>query len=273
MTIPSFQRKILTWYAANKRDLPWKHARDPFRILVSEIMLQQTQVSRVLPKYQEFLEKFPTVQALAEASDRQLLRTWSGLGYWRRAHYLKQAAQEIVKTHRGKFPRDIKALQTLPGFGPYTAGAVACFAFNSSEAFLDTNIRRVYLHFFFPGQHQVSDQQILAIAQSAVWKKDPRTWHYALLDYGALELPRKGINTRSRHYHRQTPFENSFRAFRSQVVKQILARPQNKIAHASLTAFLKKELAKSNSPYRPQAVIESLLKDELIKKSARHYSL
>ena len=124
-------------------------------------MLKQTQVSRVLPKYKEFLRAFPDIQTLANCKDAELLAIWSGLGYWRRARFLKEACKEILKNHNGKFPKDIPTLLTLPGIGPYTAGAIACFAFKNTDAFIDTNIRRVYLHFFFADKNDIPYSEIL----------------------------------------------------------------------------------------------------------------
>ncbi len=149
MTIPKFQKAILRWYKMNRRDMPWRETKNPYKILVSEIMLQQTQVSRVLQKYQEFLSAFPTITALARAKKPEVLRVWSGLGYWRRALCLQENAKKILREHKGIFPKDPEALDALPGIGHYTARALACFAFNNDDAFLDTNIRKVFLHFFF----------------------------------------------------------------------------------------------------------------------------
>jgi len=276
MAIPQFQKKILSWYKKNRRDMPWRRTQDPYRILVSEIMLQQTQVSRVLPKYKEFLKEFPTIQSLAKASDRKLLKVWSGLGYWRRAKFLKETARVISKKYKGEFPKDPKVLETLPGIGHYTARAVVCFAFNNQDAFLDTNIRRLYLHFFFSpstssGQanKKVSDKEVLEIAQKALWKKNPREWHYALFDYGATQLKDKTINRRSHHYHKQSKFEGSFRSFRTKVVQFLLSQSRNKASHKTLENFLKKE----KSPYPPGDIIKELLKDGLVKKTSKFYFL
>jgi len=268
--------------------MPWRETRDPYKILVSEIMLQQTQIPRVLPKYQEFLQEFPTPQALAKAPDKKLLKVWAGLGYWRRAKYLKKAARTVdlrrrvgPRAKRGvkrdeKLQSERNFLETLPGVGHYTARAVACFAFGSKEAFLDTNIRRVYLHFFFGDKNGVTDKEILQIAQKAIDTlpkgTTPREWHYALFDYGAVVLKKdRTINKRSRHYAKQSKFAGSFRSFRTKAVRFILASPSNKVSHKELHTFLKKELA--DSSYTPQEVTQALLKDKLIKKSKTHYSL
>ena len=273
MMIPQFQQHILTWYAKNKRDLPWRKTRDPYKILVSEIMLQQTQVSRVIPKYQEFLAAFPTVQDLAKASDKKLLAVWSGLGYWRRARFLKETAKAVVKNYDGKFPRTPEELVKLPGIGPYSAGAVACFAFNHPDAFIDTNIRRVYLHFFFADKKNVSDKEILEIAQQAVWQKNPREWHSALFDYASAELKGKKISHRSKHYTKQSKFTGSFRSFRTKVVRKLLAAPNNKLSQAVVLDFLEDTLRDNEKDYSPQEIIQALLKDKLIKQSKTHYYL
>ena len=285
MTIAQFQRKILSSHRKNRRSLPWRKTKNPYRILVSEIMLQQTQISRVLPKYKEFLKHFPTLRALARASNKKLLKAWEGLGYWRRALFLKAAAKKILKEHKGKFPLHPALLEKLPGIGPYTARAVVCFSAKNRQdiqAFLDTNIRRVYLHFFFPlrlrsGQAKVSDKEILEIAQKAVNALpkgiESREWHYALFDYGAAVLKDKSINRKSRHYHRQSPFEGSFRSFRTKAVRFLLKKPSGKVSHRALETFLKNELKKYRSNVQLKEVISSLLNDKLVKRSSRHYSL
>ena len=267
MTIPQFRKKILSWYKKNRRDLPWRNTKDPYKILVSEVMLQQTQVTRVILKYEEFLKAFPDLQSLAKASDKKLLKVWAGLGYWRRARALKETANIIYKDYKGKFPKDAEVLETFPGIGPYTARALLCFAFQNKDAFLDTNIRRTYLHFFFPKRKNISDAEILLTAQKAVWKKNPREWHYALFDYGATALKDKKINRRSKHYAKQSKFEGSFRSFRTKVVNFLLSQKQNRTPKKTVRALLKE------SPYPTEKVIASLLKDRLIKQSSTYYSL
>ncbi|MEX0649430.1 MAG: A/G-specific adenine glycosylase [Candidatus Andersenbacteria bacterium] len=273
MTIPVFQKIILEWYQKSKRDLPWRKTRNPYKILVSEIMLQQTQVSRVIPKYQQFLQEFPAPETLAKAPDSKLLTVWSGLGYWRRAKFLKATAQAITDKHNGVFPQTPEELIRLPGIGPYTAGAVACFAFNYPGAFIDTNIRRVYLHFFFPNKEEVPDKEILEIAQEAVWKENPRIWHWALFDYGATELRTKGINKRSKHYAKQSKFEGSFRSYRTAVVKKLLTSPDHQLSRATVLDFLEDKLRQEEQDYNPQEILKALQKDKLIKTSEKTISL
>jgi len=271
MTILRFQKFILNWYKTNRRELPWRNTFDPYKILVSEIMLQQTQISRVLPKYKEFLKAFPTLSILARARDKRLLKVWQGLGYWRRAKYLKETAKIVVK--KNTIFSKPEYLEKLPGIGHYTARAIACFAFQNTEAFLDTNIRRVYLHFFFPKRQNVADSEILPIAQKAVWQKNSREWHYALFDYGAMVLKDKKINKQSKHYRKQSKFEGSFRSFRTKVVKFLLLQPKNKATQKTIESFLRKELARQKSRHAVSEIVGSLLKDNLIKKSSTSYSL
>ena len=265
MNIADFQQMILKWGRDNRRDMPWRDTRDPYKILVSEVMLQQTQVSRVLPKYEKFLREFPTPEALASSSQAKLLRTWQGLGYWNRALRLRDAARMVVNEFGGRFPQDPATLKTLPGVGPYTAGAVACFAFGSAEPFLDTNIRRVYLFFFFPGEDDVPDSRIMEIARQAVWTEDPREWSYALFDYGATELGDKRINRRSRHYSRQSAFEGSFRSFRTQALRHVLAQENTSLSRAELEGFLANRLATGDHSYTPREVMDALISDGLLK--------
>lgn len=282
MTIPQFQKEILSWYKTNRRDLPWRNTKDPYRILVSEVMLQQTQVARVLPKYKEFLQRFPTLEKLAKASDKKLLKVWQGLGYWRRAKYLKETAKTLSNLTKLSFERKLSNptfLETLPGIGHYTARALACFAFGNNEAFLDTNIRRVYLHFFFSKRKNVPDTAILPLAQQAtsnlcsskklMCQITPREWHYALFDYGATVLKDKKINKRSKHYAKQNKFEGSFRSFRTKVVRFLLDQQDQTTTKTRIKQLLKK----TQSSYAPEKILASLEKDGLIKKKGDVYSL
>ena len=261
--------------------MPWRKTKDPYKILVSEVMLQQTQVARVLLKYKEFLREFPTLRSLAKASDKKLLKAWQGLGYWKRALALKNTAKTILKEYKGRFPKDPNTLQTLPGIGPYTARALACFAFEHREAFLDTNIRQVYLHCFFLGKKNISDKQILRIGHKVISsisrhssglrypRITSREWHYALFDYGAMVLKDKKINKQSKHYTKQSKFAGSFRSFRTKVMHFLLDQPKQTATTSKLKLILKKE----ESPYAPEKILASLEKDGLIKKKQNYYTL
>jgi A/G-specific adenine glycosylase len=183
------QSGLLAWFAAHRRNLPWRRTRDPYRVLVSEVMLQQTQVDRVIPYYEAWLERFPTVAELAAAPTAEVIRLWAGLGYNRRAVNLQRTARYVVDELGGEFPRDVKALQALPGVGPYSAGAIACFAFEQDVAFLDTNMRRVVHRLCFgvdvPGP-TASDRELITAAERLVPAGDGWRWNQALIEFGAL---------------------------------------------------------------------------------------
>ncbi len=180
---------LLAWFARAARDLPWRHTRDPYRILVAEVMLQQTQVERVIPKYHAFLAAFPTLAALAAAPTAEVIRLWAGLGYNRRAVNLQRAARTILEEYGGHFPRELAALRRLPGVGPYTAGAVACFAFEQDVAFLDTNIRRVLRRALHGPDEAVpapDDRALLASGAALLPPGRGWAWNQALMELGAL---------------------------------------------------------------------------------------
>ena len=221
--IRAFQKKIYKYYDDQGRDLPWRKRVTPYRVLVSEIMLQQTQVDRVIDKYREFLAVFPDFRSLAKAPTAKLLRIWSGMGYNRRALSLKKLAQALVSEHRGALPSDPGVLVTLPGIGPYTAGAVAAFAFNRPVIFMDTNIRRVYIHEFFRDRKNIRDEELLSLVRQTLDTKNPRKWYNALMDYGTMLKQEHGNpNVRSAHYTRQSPFENSNRQVRGRILKALV---------------------------------------------------
>jgi len=215
--IAEFQRSILDFYERQGRDFPWRHTVNPYEILVSEIMLQQTQTERVLPKYLAWLKRFPDVQTLAAAPLADVLALWSGLGYNRRARFLQQACRLISEriAKGGTFPDTADELDALPGIGPYTARAVCTFAFNKPEVFIETNIRSVYIFFFFPDAAglEVKDSDLLYFIEKTLYRENPRLWYYALMDYGAAL---------SRHYTKQSRFEGSLRQARGAIIRQLV---------------------------------------------------
>lgn len=187
--LAALQQRLLAWFDTAARDLPWRHTRDPYRVLVAEIMLQQTQVDRVLPKYAAFLQAFPTLEDLAAAPTAEIIRMWAGLGYNRRAVNLQRTARAVLTQHNGRFPQDAAALQQLPGIGPYTAGAVACFAFEQDVAFMDTNIRRVLQRCLVGPEDTapaMSDRALLTLAQAVIPAGRGWTWNQAVMELGAL---------------------------------------------------------------------------------------
>ncbi|MEK6903373.1 MAG: Fe-S cluster assembly protein HesB [Nanoarchaeota archaeon] len=232
----AFQQKILTWYATHKRDLSWRQTTDPYRILISEIMLQQTQVDRVISKYLLFLETFPTVHDLARASRGDVLALWSGLGYNRRAIHLQDAAQHIVKDYEGIFPKNRDALLTLPGVGPYTANAILSFAFNLSYPCIDTNIRRILIHELHLSE-AISMKELYKIAEKLIPKGRSRDWHNALMDYGSAVLTTK--KTGIKPLTTQSKFLHSRRWYRGQIMKLLVQK--KKINLDYLILALKKE--------------------------------
>ncbi len=226
-SIKQFQKEIWAYYAQNRRNLPWRRTYDPYRILVSETMLQQTQVSRVLVKYKSFLKKFPTLKSLSLAPLREVLLEWQGLGYNRRALFLKKAAETITKDYAGKIPKTYTELLKLPGIGQSTAGAILNFSYNTPTVFIETNIRSVFLHFFFKGNSSVSDIMIKELVEKTLDHKNPREWYYALYDYGAMlkksgDIETKTIHRKSKHYKKQSTFIGSNRQLRSGIVRLLL---------------------------------------------------
>jgi A/G-specific adenine glycosylase len=247
-SITRFRREVWNYYRAYGREtLPWRKTKDPYKILVSEIMLQQTQVPRVVEKYKEFLKAFPTVQSLARQDLASVVRAWSGMGYNRRAKYLKQMAEIIVKEQGGKIPKDFATLRSLPGIGTYTASAVRVFAYNLPDVLIETNVRAVYIHHFCKGQsfagnmaqnigadlqrtvlcELVSDKELLPIIQNAAQDQDPREWHWALMDYGShLKKLHKNPARKSATYKKQSKFEGSVRQVRGAILLVLQGGPQ-----------------------------------------------
>jgi A/G-specific adenine glycosylase len=217
-----FRAMVYHFYRRYGRDFPWRHTSDPYRILVSEIMLQQTQTGRVVPKYMEFVAKFPDFSSLASASVGQVLKIWKGLGYNRRALALLQAAQTVESSFGGVLPASPAVLVTFPGIGSYTAAAVAAFAFNRPEVLIETNIRAVYLHYFFPGAEGVSDSRILPFVEKTLDLKQPRMWYYALMDYGSALKEEADPGRRSAGYRKQSPFKGSNRQLRSMILSLLM---------------------------------------------------
>ncbi len=222
MKLSEFKKIVWEYYSKNRRQMIWRETTDPYKIVVSEVMLQQTQVSRVAQKYPEFIDKFPEFSTLAKTPIVDVLKVWSGMGYNRRALYLKKIAQKVVTELSGKFPNDPKLINELPGIGYATAQSIATFAFNYPGIFIETNIRRVYIHFFFNDQIDVDDKDILPLVASA-GDENPREWYYALMDYGAM-LSKKieNPNRKSKHFITQSQFEGSDRQMRGNIIKELV---------------------------------------------------
>lgn len=225
-TASLFHRIIYDYYQLNRRALLWRETIDPYAILVSEIMLQQTQVERVKGKYREFIAIFPDFRTLAAAPLAEVLTAWQGLGYNRRAISLKATAEMVVGNFGGALPSSPDELECLPGIGHYTARAVAAFAFHRTEVFIETNIRAVFIHLFFPERLNVHDREILPLVEATLDRDNVREWYYALMDYGVF-LKREHANParKSAHHVRQAPFKGSNRELRSMILRKILDSP------------------------------------------------
>lgn len=223
MDLEEFKKNILDFYKKNKRILPWREEITSYGVVVSELMLQQTQVSRVLIKYPEFITTFPDFISLAQAPFESLLRVWQGMGYNRRAKYLQQIAQKIAKEYGGGLPDNPLVLESFPGIGLATARSIVTYAYNKPEIFIETNIRRIYIHHFFQDKEGVSDKDLLPIIEKTVDKSNPREWYYALMDYGtALSKTVENPNRKSKHYMKQSKFEGSNRQVRGGILKTLL---------------------------------------------------
>lgn len=222
MSGEEFHKEIWRYYWKYRRNFPWRNTRNPYRILISEIMLQQTQAERVIPKYNEFLKVFPTLSSLAGSPLLKVLRIWKGLGYNRRALYLKKTAQIILEEHNGVIPRKKEELLALPGIGEATAGDILAFAWDIPATVIETNIRSVFIHFFFRHKKKVSDKEIAVMVEKTLPKKRIREWYYALMDYGAYLKEKENPSRKSTHYKKQSQFKGSNRELRSFLLEFIL---------------------------------------------------
>ena len=221
-TIAFFQKLIYQYYRLHGRSFQWRETYDPYSILVSEMMLQQTQTSRVEKKYPAFISMYPDFKSLARAPVGDVIRMWKGLGYNRRALALKEIAHKVIADYNGELPDCPDDLIKLPGVGRYTAAAVATFAFNRPEVFIDTNIRTVFLYFFYHEKENVHDRSILQLIEMTLDCKNPRQWYYALFDYGAMLKIHNNVNASSIHYRKQNPFKGSNREVRGNIIGLLL---------------------------------------------------
>jgi A/G-specific adenine glycosylase len=233
MRIKAFQSLVYRYYKQHGRQLPWRKTTDPYRIVVSEIMLQQTQASRVVEKYKLFVRSFPTIRRLACAAFQDVLAVWQGLGYNRRALLLHRLAKRIVFEGNGSIPAERERLRDLPGIGEATSGEIMAFAFDKPVVFIETNIRSVFIHHFFPHRLSVADAELLPFIEKTLDRQHPRQWYYALMDYGVfLKATIANPGRKSRHYALQSKFKGSDRQIRGMVLKLLVG--QKRIALNSL---------------------------------------
>lgn len=264
MKTQEFQDLVWEFARTHTRAMPWRDNHTPYYVLVSELMLQQTQVARVIPKFELFTSRYPDVQSLAEAPLSNVLVLWSGLGYNRRAKFLQAAAASIVNNHGGVFPQTKHELMMLPGVGPNTAGAIMVYAFNLPEVFVETNIRSVFFEHFFIGQNKVTDKELREKVEVTLDCEHPREWYWALMDYGAY-LKKNGVGrlAQSSHYKKQSPLKGSVREMRGCIIKVLSTAPLSEDElKVSVTA---------DERFKP--AIQALMNDQLIKKNRGTYSL
>lgn len=260
--IRNFQYAVLSYYIKNKRPLPWRNTTDPYAILVSEIMLQQTQVDRVIDFYTRWLKKWPTIQKLAKAQRIDVLKAWLGLGYNSRAKNLHETAKIISEQYEGDVLKAIPHYKELPGIGPYTAAAVAIFSANKDIVTVDTNIRRIFIHKFGLPK-SISDKDLWMLAEKCLPKGKSREWHNALMDYGAtLMTSRKtGISPKTQ----QSKFEGSDRQIRARIIREVVGK--KKASFGSLLKFAK------GDKQRLQKILKKMVEERLLKKTRQVYVL
>lgn len=265
--INEFKKIIWNYYSTHGRHFDWRGVDDPYKVFVSEIMLQQTQTARVEQKYPQFLQAFSSFEQLATASLKDVLLQWQGMGYNRRGMYLQKAAQIIVSDFGGKLPDNPEILVELPGIGPATAASMCAFAYNKPTLFIETNIRAVYIHSFFPGKDAVHDKEIMPLVHVTLDHDNPREWYYALMDYGVM-LKKTVINPsrKSKHYTKQSKFEGSDRQIRGLILK-ILTHAQEPISLKKITDMIDKDHV------RIKKIIEQMILEKLIWLDFQDYLL
>jgi A/G-specific adenine glycosylase len=264
--ITKFQGIVYDYYQNFGRDLPWRSTDNPYEILVSEIMLQQTQVARVVQKYVEFINTFPDIESLAEATLRDVLSVWQGLGYNRRALSLKRLAEIVNATYGGYVPSHVSLLMQLPGIGNATANAVCVFAFNQPVVFIETNVRTVFIYHFFSTQDTVKDSEIGPLVERTLDYDNPKHWYNALMDYGvALKKYCSNPGRKSAHHKEQSPFEGSARQVRGAILRALVTKSRQTFNELIKAVRFDPDVVKKN--------IQSLEKEGLVVNKGRYISI
>jgi A/G-specific adenine glycosylase len=257
---------ICHYFRHHGRQMAWRETEDPYHIFVSEVMLQQTQVERVQVKYPLFIERFPDFASLAAAGTEDLLAVWQGMGYNRRALSLRKAAQMVVDIYGGALPRTVEDLQTLPGIGRATASSIAAFAFNAPTVFIETNIRRVCIHFFFRDSTDVTDAEILPLVAMTLDPEHPREFYWGMMDYGTMLKKRyPNPNRRSASYAKQTKFEGSDRQIRGKVLRILLETGR----HDPSSLFREAGV----EPEKGEAILQKLISEGFVAEEDGTYRL
>lgn len=264
MGVEDFQELIWEKGRELYRDMPWRHDTRPYYVLVSELMLQQTQVDRVVPKFEAFVERFPDVETLASASLAEVLALWNGLGYNRRAKFLHEAAKMILADYGGIFPDALEQLVRLPGVGPNTAGAILAYAFNQPSIFIETNVRTVYFTHFFEGAEKVTDAQLREVVGETIDREHPREFYQALMDYGTwLKRQGGGRLMQSHHYKKQSPLKGSVREVRGEIIRRLAVED---LAHVAL-------IRGYESDERFEPALAGLMADGLVEQTDELFHL
>lgn len=264
--ISEFKEAVWEHYWREGRVFPWRNIDNSWGILVSEVMLQQTQTSRVVPYWLRWMELWPNPQALASARLEVVFREWAGLGYNRRGRFLKLAAEKIVSDFNGQVPHTREDLMKLPGIGTYTAGAILCFAHNEPVVFIETNIRAALIHFFYHDDKKVSDSSLLPILEQVLDREKPRLWYYALMDYGArLKKLTENPGRRSAHYNRQSRFKGSLREARGYIVRQLAEKGPATLGQLSTSTDIEYE--------RLQSALDALQKEQMVAEQSGLYQI
>lgn len=261
MNTEEFRELVWSEARARYRDMPWRDEPSFYHVLVSEVMLQQTQVSRALIKFAEFMKAFPSIEDLAAASLADVLRVWTGLGYNRRAKFLWQAAQQVVTDGQ---PKTAKDLERLSGVGKNTAGAIMNYVYEAATPFIETNIRTVYIHHFFADSFDVSDKELFALVESTMDTEQPRQWFWALMDYGShLKSTQGGRLNQSKHYKKQSPLKGSVREVRGQIIRELTKHTLSELELRDAV----------NADERFEAALTGLIGDGLVQVAGGGYRL
>lgn len=264
--IESFRTIIYTYYRQNKREMPWRFSDNPYYIVVSELMLQQTQVPRVMQKFPAFIQRFPDFTTLAAATMGDVLTEWQGMGYNRRAKFLKQIAEQVTSDYNGVLPDDPAELVKLPGIGKATAGSITAFAYNKPTVFIETNIRRVFIHFFCNDASEVHDNDIFPLVEKALDRSNPREWYYALMDYGTMMVKQmENPNKKSKHYAVQSKFEGSDRQIRGKTLKALVQL--GSVAVDTLVSMM------GDDRERVESILQRMEKEGMIARDGERYTL
>lgn len=264
--VKTFQNIIYSYFKQYGREFPFRKEISPYNVVISEMMLQQTQTNRVAEKFQQFIRAFPDFQALANAPFNDVLKAWQGLGYNRRAVALKAIAEKVISEFDGVLPADVEVLKTFPQIGHNTASSIVAFAFNIPTFFVEVNIRRVYIYFFFPGKSSVRDNLIIPIVRKTLDRSNVRKWYYALMDYGVmLKKTHPELTKKSAHYRKQSKFKGSTREIRGNILKLLL---ENK-------SLMESELIKKLkiNPELLSEILSLLIKEGFIKQEDNQYSI